>query len=245
MKRKILIWILLIFMVSGCSVEYHLTIDKDNNYSEDFTITAYENAENSKEFIYASYLEEYPIYEDEEFMYYDPYNKYDDYTYYTKSYRDIGNGYTFNYKDSFSYENFNRIRTLKMAFNTGGNGYIKEKDYYYISASSPKLFKYNSNLDNITISITIKDLEVIKHNADEVRNNSYIWNFKRTDSKSIELQYKYNNENIEKPPVKDDDVKDNLENKDENTIFDYIILVAILGLFFISIIGLIKYKSII
>lgn len=243
MKRKILILVLLVFMASGCSVEYHLTIDKDNNYSEDFTITVYEDENNSKEYIYQSYLEEYPIYNDEEFMYYDPYNKNEEYTYYNKTYRDIGNGYIFNYKDNFTYENFNRIRTLNTAFNTGGNGYVKDKDYYYISASSPKLFKYNSNLDSITIYISMKDLEVIKHNADEVRNGSYIWNLKRTDNKSIELQYKYKDESI-KNPVVDDDPKDNPDENEENTIFDYILLGAILGLFFIAILGLIKYKSI-
>lgn len=245
MKRKILILILLVFMVAGCDIEYHLTIDKDNNYSEDFTITAYQDENNSKEFIYQSYLEEYPIYDDEEFMYYNPYNKNEGYTYYNKTYRDIGNGYVFNYKDNFEYKDFNRIRTLKTAFSSGGNGYIKEKDYYYISASNPKLFKYNANLDNMVIYISLKDLEVIKHNADEVRNNVYVWNFKRNDNKSIELQYKYNKQEEVKPGDKEDPKDDNLDaKKEENTIFDYIILGAIIGLFFIAIIGLIKYKSI-
>ena len=77
MKRKIMLLVGVLFLVSGCSIEYNLEVDENNNYKENFTITAEVNSVYGMDELYNSYLEEYPIYSDEyeEFKYYDPYNK--------------------------------------------------------------------------------------------------------------------------------------------------------------------------
>ncbi|MDE5539210.1 MAG: hypothetical protein K2J20_01845, partial [Bacilli bacterium] len=70
MKKKIIYLVFLLFLTSGCSIEYNLEIDGSNIYHEDFTVNATVSENFTQEDLLSKYNEEYPIYIDEEFMYY-------------------------------------------------------------------------------------------------------------------------------------------------------------------------------
>lgn len=251
MKRKILMILIIVFLATGCSVDYNLEVD-GTKFTEDFNINTEVNSLSTKEDLYNSYLEEYPIYNDdyEEFRYDDPYTKIKDYTYYTKSYQELENGYIFKYNASFNNHNdYNKARTLKMIFNTGGVGYIKDKDNYYISLSNHKLDYLG--IDKLTIKITFKNVEIINNNASSVNGNTYTWIIDKNSNSTINVNYKLKNNssttNPENPSTKPDNPNPGDKKEDEekeNSIFDYILVGAVILLFFIGVVGLIKYKSI-
>ncbi len=247
MKKKIIILLGIIFLASGCSVDYNLEID-GTKFKENFTINAEVSSVSTKEDLYNNYLEEYPIYSDdyEKFSYDDPYTKNKDYTYYNKSYQELENGYKFNYKASFDYKDYNKARSLKMIFNTGSIGYMKDKDNYYISFAKPKLDYLGIN--TLTVQINFKNIDVIDNNATRVNGSVYTWILENNNA-NINVTYKLKNNNVtpNNPNDKEEENKtDNNENieKKENTIFDYILVGSVILLFIIVIIGIVKYKSI-
>lgn len=247
MKRKLTMLIGIMFLATGCSIEYNLEVD-GTKLKEDFTINAEVSSISTKEELYNNYLEEYPIYSDEyeEFMYYSPYTKNDDYTYFTKSYQELENGYKFNYKANFDNKNYNKARSIKMAFDTVGIGYIKDKDSYYISASKPRLSTLG--IDNLTININFKNVEVIDNNATSVNGSTYTWRLSKNSNTNINVTYKLRNNNTtpNNPSNQEQESKnDNKQNEGkQNSIFDYILVGSVILLFIIVIIGIIKYKSI-
>ena len=239
--KKIVLLLFIIFLTTGCSVNYTVIIN-NNDFTEDVKIYAYEDENYKLEDLYYSYLEEYPIYIDEEFMYYDPYNKIEGNTYYTKTYKELQMGYLFNYKSNINYENINRARTLKTFFKNGKIGHISEEDYYYISLNNTNLFT-NNNIEKLTVNLVFEGYEVISHNAKSINNNTYTWEFINNEEAKIDIKYRKKKESIE---IDENDIIDNKNDKNvnNNSFLDYILLGAILLLFMIGIIGLIKYKSI-
>lgn len=245
MKKKIVYLIVLVILTTGCSVDYNLVIDGENNFSEDFTVTALQSENQDLDYLMANFKEEYPVFNDQEFQYYDPYVKNDKYTYYEKSYVAISNGYKFNYKVNLNYNNFNRARTIKTVFKTGGVGYVKEEDYYYLSLSNLVLFDYNQDLEFINVNITFKDLEVISNNALEVRGNTYTWRLDKNSKEGINVKYKRkSNTSINPNPSEPIKENDNKNKRNSNSLFNYIVVGTILLLFVIGLVGFIKYKSI-
>lgn len=245
MKRKIMLLVGVLFLVSGCSIEYNLEVDENNNYKENFTITAEVNSVYGMDELYNSYLEEYPIYSDEyeEFKYYDPYNKDKNYTYYNKSYQKLEYGYTFNYKANFNNETYNKARTINYIFNNSKIGYIKDKDYYYISATKPEILE-NTEIESLVVNVKFNNVQVLEHNANNVSGNTYTW--KLNKDSDINIKYRLKNSSV-KPSDPDSNPSNpnpDAEEKEENSIFDYILVIAVVLLFIIAVIGLIKYKSI-
>lgn len=204
MKKIILIIGALLFL-SGCSVDYTIYIDEENNFKEEFSISVVEDENYTKNNLYAQYIEEYPVYIDQEFLYYDPTKKLEEYTYYEKSYYEQYNGYTFNYKSAYTLDDIKRARTINTAFKTIGIGYIKEKDYYYINLDTLMLSKTKNGLDSLNVSIVFDNCTVLSNNADKVENNTYTWYFDGYSDKSINLIYKTNidNDEDEKDPIKE------------------------------------------
>ena len=61
--KKIVLLLFIIFLTTGCSVNYTVIIN-NNDFTEDVKIYAYEDENYKLEDLYYSYLEEYPIYLD-------------------------------------------------------------------------------------------------------------------------------------------------------------------------------------
>lgn len=262
MKRKIVSLILLLMLITGCSVEYNLTIDAEGNFSENFIVEKYANETENLEDIYYEYLEEYPIYIDEEFMYYDPYSKNENYTYYLKSYQKLNNGYLFSYKANLTKDNYKRARSINTIFNTISIGYLEDEDYYYLSLKSPTKVLLDNEIEKLVINITFDNLVVLSSNATYVSGNKYTWTFTNFTDASINVKYQYKDsgnltnecnitcsdrEELINPNSKDcycKIVENNTNEEKETSYLDYILLGAVLLLFIVIIIGLIKYKSI-
>ena len=192
MKVKIIGLLLGILMLTGCSATYNLEITEDN-FEESFVINAnIDNIYTTKESLYDAYLEEYPVYIDQEFMYYDPYTRNENYSYYDKSYQETTDGYMFSYRYIYEADEINRARSIQSSYDSVSFGYIDEEDYYYISLRNPIIFNNNNNLTALTINLSFdNDAVVLSNNADLVNGNTYTWQLNPTNLKDINITYRF------------------------------------------------------
>lgn len=171
MKKKIILFLLPV-LLTGCTINYDLIIDK-NSLTE--TISGVANKE------------DYEIKETDTDinLFYTLIN--DDVSsltegndLYIKNIIDNGNGinydYTYNYK-----RNFEKSRIINTCFE---NHYIDETDeYYYINLSGNFYCLY---ADKIDINV-ISNYEVIDNNAQSVNGNKYKWIIDKSDNVDISL----------------------------------------------------------
>ena len=192
MKVKIIGLLLGILMLTGCSATYNLEITEDT-FEESFVINAnIDNIYTTKESLYDAYLEEYPVYIDQEFMYYDPYTRNENYSYYDKSYQETTEGYMFSYRYIYEADEINRARSIQSSYDSVSFGYIDEEDYHYISLRNPIIFNNNNNLTALTINLSFdNDAVVLSNNADLVNGNTYTWQLNPTNLKDINITYRF------------------------------------------------------
>ena len=159
MKRIIVVLISLL-LLTGCTIDYNLVIDKDS-IKETITGTA------SKE--------EYEVREEDSGL-----NLF--YTYinddinplisgdglYTKDINEIDNG--INYKYDFIYKNnYDKSKIINSCFE---NSNVKETDTYYSIELSGEFYCLYSDKININV---ISNYAVLENNAKEVNGNKYSW----------------------------------------------------------------------
>lgn len=192
MKVKIIGLLLGILTLTGCSATYNLEITEDI-FEESFVINAnIDNIYTTKESLYDAYLEEYPVYIDQEFMYYDPYTRNENYSYYDKSYQETTDGYMFSYRYIYEADEINRARSIQSSYDSVSFGYIDEEDYHYISLRNPIIFNNNNNLTALTINLSFdNDAVVLSNNADLVNGNTYTWQLNPTNLKDINITYRF------------------------------------------------------
>lgn len=159
MKRIIVVLISLL-LLTGCTIDYNLVIDKDS-IKETITGTAYK--------------EEYEVREEDSGL-----NLF--YTYinddinplisgdglYTKDINEIDNG--INYKYDFIYKNnYDKSKIINSCFE---NSNVKETDTYYSIELSGEFYCLYSDKININV---ISNYVVLENNAKEVNGNKYSW----------------------------------------------------------------------
>lgn len=159
MKRIIVVLIFLL-LLTGCTIDYNLVIDKDS-IKETITGTAYK--------------EEYEVREEDSGL-----NLF--YTYinddinplifgdglYTKDINEIDNG--INYKYDFIYKNnYDKSKIINSCFE---NSNVKETDTYYSIELSGEFYCLYSDKININV---ISNYVVLENNAKEVNGNKYSW----------------------------------------------------------------------
>ena len=213
---KYLFLLILLVILSGCDVNYEVHITKDFIKEK---IDLCENIETAK-------LKK-SLYGDK---------------YFTDLLLDIQIGYEYytgelNIKDEKTVcYNYNEYEHLlenyqydTLAFQCYDNiSLFKENGKIVFETSGFNCYDYNSNLDNVVITLT-SDYKVLEHNANEVNNNKYIWKFDKDnlDNANINLI---------------------LSDKINKSLFKTIFVVSLI--IFILIIGLIyilkknKYKKI-
>lgn len=182
--KKILLFIVCIFMLTGCDIEYNLTIDNDS-FDEKVTLSLLKKDVSFEDM--TNYLKnKIPISNDRyETRFYEP------------SIDVHENSYDLVYDYSYDFSSF------KKGFFVN-NCYIDisiEENDDEISISSGKDFRC-LNPDNGLIAdsakINIKtELEVIENNADSVNGNTYTWNIDRNnyETKTVNLKVKKIKEN--------------------------------------------------
>lgn len=239
------------FGVCGCHVEYNIHLTKDL-LKEDLIIEADASSSEQMEYYNYSKTQDYVPYLGTQTNYFQ--KKYDD------SSKKISLHYDY---DSLSTYNF--AKAFKNCFESAS--IVTNNDEIIMKASGFLCNTYDYiPLDQLKINFSVKDYQVIKHNSNNVVGNVYSWQMVNEELPNIELILKKEEETNPKPekPENDCQKKCNTNEElinphskdcycraitneiqdDENTFLNYILLGAVLLLFFIGIIGLIKYKSV-
>lgn len=185
MKKKILILILLIFMISGCSVEVNVDIS-DNKIKESNDITIYQNAIYTKDILRTSFRNYIPIYASDLIVDTVPDQPFSDVLYYNKNTTDLGNGYRFNYSYDFDIDKYGDARTIKDGFRDYSYSY--RNDIISLLTDNEGLIYFDEYplLEEVTINIKT-DYLVEENNADKVNGNTYTWVFNKESKKSIKI----------------------------------------------------------
>ena len=245
--KKILILISFLLILSGCTVNYNITIDEDN-IKEDINVIDNITSTRTRENIISFYNSWYPVYSYDGIIN-DYSTKLDDVVYYNKS-NLVENTdsltYTFSYNHKIDDYPKNNLWTLYLINNTFTNNSDKISIY---SGKGMQLFN-KSDITNFNVNITT-DLEVIEHNADRVTNNTYTWEYNldnyRTKSVKIVLNKEKQDEDKPTPSNPNQNEEENnpsTEKNDQEKSNNLVLILGLLGLFFIILIILLKIRRI-
>ena len=174
MKNKLFLIIPLLILLSGCTVNYNLNIDK-NSITENITGTV-TNEEITPEVegrtdVNPKY---YYLYLNDSALINDSNEKY------TKEITDINNGKSF--KFNYTYKgNYDKSVVINNCFE---NHVVEETDTYYRIELNGKFSCLYS--DKIDINVT-SNYEVLDNNAKKVYGNKYTWTIDNSDNVNILL----------------------------------------------------------
>ena len=198
--RKNYFLLLLIFLVSGCSVDYHITIS-GNTINEFVKIEEnINNIENNtlfvgnlpyKDSIDNLYTIPQPVYNDSDSNPYNEMEIIEGVAYYNKEMISSDSIYGININYNHEISNYIKANTINTCYN---NVSVLENGSNIILSTSREniCFERYSILDNINIYIKFDDekYKVINHNADNVNQNEYYWNINRNNynNKSIVIE---------------------------------------------------------
>lgn len=186
MKSKCLILVFLIFMMCGCTAEVNLDIS-DNKIKESVDITFYQNVLYPKDIIKTSFRNYIPVYAKNLIVDTMPDEPLEGINYYTKKETDLGNGYKFNYSYDFNINEYKNARTVKDGFRSYNISFNRDDHTISLFAEGTLLY-FNEYPELEEVKINIKtDCLVKENNADDVKDNTYTWVFKKDDVKSINM----------------------------------------------------------
>ena len=209
-KIKIFIFLCLVLLLSGCSVEYDLTLNDDLTVSEKVVATEktkrMEALTKQKGKQAVNYLYDMFKRNGEDITLTSREDDYNTYATVITSHEDIND-----YASKFSSDVFDNVNVTK------------DGNIITFSAEQKELLSSDTNYsllyDDITVNITIP-FEVTSNNADKVNGNTYTWNIKKdSDYKTIEFSYKEGN--------KKDEVNINVNNETYNIHYGVVIAVGL------------------
>ena len=168
-KIKIFIFLCSILLLSGCSVEYNLTLNDDLTVSEKVVATertkrmealTKQKGEQAVNYLYNMFKRD-----DENITLTSREDDYNTYATAIISHEDIND-----YASKFSSDVFNNVNVTK------------DGNIITFSTTQKELLSSDTNYsllyDDITVNVTIP-FEVTSNNADKVTGNTYTWNIKR------------------------------------------------------------------
>ena len=172
---KSILLLFLLFLITGCTVNYSLTID-----------------ENLNEYIHinSNIDEEIPLYYEDLDNLSEVDGKLDGYKYYNKS---NNNGYT-SYTIAYDEADFSKITSCNLLFDKCELVKIENGNMVLSTTTGTGIFNTYPYVDSININLTING-EVITNNADIITNNTYIWKLtpETANDKKIYVEFKDNN----------------------------------------------------
>lgn len=257
--KKVILLIVCIITLSGCSVEYNLTIDE--SFTEDILIFTDDLSNldiNHEDYYNKSYRALFSdmlntnimaYYNDENF---DPYGEgiQTNVKYYNKKLINNNSMYGVNYNFDFDYNNFYRSNAIKACFNE--INVSKYEDIYTLKTNNKcMLFDTYPLLDNIKIIINT-DFDIIYNNADFSSDGIYTWVIDRNNysNKSINISFDtisddlddYNpDDGNEKPDNGDINDNENNSNNEQNEN-NLLVILLVVSLFFIGLFIIIVIK---
>ena len=257
--KKIILLIVCVLTLSGCSVEYNLTIDDSFNENILVFTNDLNNLDiNHEEYYNKSYRALFSdmlntsvmsYFNDENF---DPYGSaiQPNVKYYNKKLINNGSIYGINYDFDFDYNNFYRSSAIKSCFNE--INISKYQDIYTLKTNNKcNLFDSYPLLDSIKIVINI-DYDVIYNNADSSSEGVYTWVIDKNNytNKNISISFDtisddlddYNpDDGNEKPDNGGINDNENNSNNEQNENHLLVILLVV-SLFFIGLFIIIVIK---
>lgn len=222
--KKIVLFLCLLFLVSGCSINYNLEFSGEDILEEiDFSLTESEydewNSNQSEKFEEDGYV----YFNSQQLLAFS-----DDYEELHKRILNRnGNSYDVNYSYKYNYKNYNRSMVIDSCFSE--YNILNKDDYYYVKLDGPFTCFYDD------MNINIKTDRKVIHTNGEYNNGVYTWKITEDNFKDFELIF-----HIDKDEVFDeleviDDVK-----KENNIQISDIIWIIILGAAFVGLIILSK-----
>lgn len=198
--RKNYFLLFFIFFISGCSVDYHITIS-DNTIDEFIQIDEnINNIENNTLFVgnlsYKNSIDNLytipqPVYNDSDSNLYNETETIDGVQYYDKEMIFSENIYGININYNHEISNYVKANTINTCYNNVS--VLQNGSNLILSTNRENIcFERYSILDNINIYIKFDDekYKVVDHNADSVNQNEYYWNINRNNynNKSIVIE---------------------------------------------------------
>lgn len=213
MKLKYIVILLSVLLLSGCSIEYQIDLDKKLNVKENIKLlpTTSEDIEKFKEF-----------------NLFVPINKeVDDYSAFTEKIKDIEyyKSKISNKQIEFEYE-FDKDTYINSSFVNNAYEFISitpVNNALVLSTSKEfLLFDNYDNLEEVKITINSK-YKLIKSNADEERKHSYTWIINKENAYGKNIYLKLDTS------IEDLTILEKIENGDYLNIFTISLLLFIIG----------------
>lgn len=189
MGKKIIVLLMFVFLLCGCTAKVDINIDR-RNIDETITITDYANESFTKEQVLAKYRKYMPVDKSTVIVDTEPDERKSRVDYYKRSVTDLGNGYNILYNYNFDYEEYFNARSLNTAFKSSFINYNREENTITISTDNEgtRLFEQYKELDNLQINIS-SSYPIIESNADSLSGTVSTWNLSRDSNKKIYIKY--------------------------------------------------------
>ena len=251
MKKTFLIIIALIFLTSGCSVNYQLEIS-DETFKESSTI--YTDSSQNEQYKDSSLSNFLLSFENSYIPSFFNSTNYDDLTggeqanveYYTIAKYINGNDIGIRSSYDFSAYNLYQSRMINECFKE--ISLQKNEDTYRLNTSTGcQAFTKYPLLDDVTIKI-VTEYNVISNNADEVLDNEYIWHINKDNYQDIRLNFSFNtvNQDLSKfdpTNIPDEVYVNNIRNFAKEHQIEIIIFMFVLFIALITAIIIYKRKK--
>ena len=239
-KIKLILILLFSLIMSGCTVNYNITITEDS-FDEEVIVNDFVTTTRNITDIANTYDEYYP----REITELTELNnliceKLED-CYAKNLLLQNDTGYMYSLNNNNQLEKLNNTPTWLFANNT--KSFLDNNDNIIISTS--KGLKYFDLAPDLTsVIITIKtDLAVTNSNADLVNNNEYTWLFSRDNylNKNIFISITKNKEEEENPD--NEDIPDSQNTEENNSIINIILIIVGFLVYIILMILILKKKN--
>lgn len=218
-KAKLLIVVLLVSILTGCTANYNVYIDKDLKVNEELTVKIDNDDKISKEDVEAKYIKPYIELINEYKYKYNVKIKNDNvYIVLTKKSNNISSSFKSSLYNIL-YENYQLINDDNMlTFQNIGACY--SDSLFYTGDGSYSEQTKKDNLENLKIIFQFQN-KVIETNADEIVDNKYIWNISK-ENQIKNIKFKINTDEM------NDKIKDNKQSNIKNTVIIFSIVIVVL-----------------
>ena len=200
--KKIIIPLMLVFLITGCSFRYDLRIGRSTIDEIDSLNNTDKSTWNSADYLiaeekYDSKIKSYikipqPVYLFTPVDTYDEYAIFEDGDYYKSKIISNDSNHGIEYSFKHKIDNYSEARIIKLCYDSVD--VVNDKNVFSISTSDQfNCFDSYEFLDDVEVNITTSwDYEVISSNADKNENGKYTWYITKdnADNKSIKIELK-------------------------------------------------------